>query len=445
MAVYRLSASIIGRSSGRSATAAAAYRAGVELTDERTGQRHDYSRRSGVIHSEVLAPDQTPEWMTDRAQLWNAVERAEKRKDAQLAREILLSLPHELTDGERRQLVRDFVQGQFVARGMIADLAIHLPGSEGDNRNHHAHVMLTMRELAGDGFADKKNRGWNGKDVLEGWRQCWAEHQNARFAQLGYDLKVDHRSVIDRGEDHTPEPKLGPRNSKLHRVGLSNDQIEAWRQARADRQELIRVNREIARFETWATARKADLERKKGDGLREMERKQEANTAEVRDMLDNFHAPEREKAESALKAIRERQERASGPSLTQPVRKWWYGVSGQRRRDEQQEDVSRSNLSAIKNQTSKVTDQLAKEQAAEREKLEKTYDWRALKQDSAIERTRQGREASGWTWPSPSDSGRKSEASKWWHSATQQPDPVKKPDLQQERDPSPKHKGPEYD
>jgi len=160
MAIYRLSAQVISRSAGRSATAAAAYRAGVLIEDRRTGQAHDYERRSGVVHAEILAPENMPTWMMDREALWNAVEAVEKRKDAQLSREVQLALPHELDAAERLALVQDYVRQAFVAHGMVADIAIHAPHRQGDYRNWHAHVMLTMRAITVEGFG-KKERAWN--------------------------------------------------------------------------------------------------------------------------------------------------------------------------------------------------------------------------------------------------------------------------------------------
>lgn len=446
MAVYRLSASIIGRSSGRSATAAAAYRSGQKIEDLRTGETHDYTRRSGVLHSEILTPENTPDWMHDRAQLWNAVEAAEKRKDAQLAREILLSLPHELTDDQRRELVRDFVKSDFVARGMIADLSIHLPDREGDNRNHHAHVMLTMRELAGDGFAAKKQRDWNGKDVLEGWRERWAEHQNARFRDLGFEgLSVDHRSVIDRGDDYEPEPKLGPHNSKLQRVGLSNDQIAAWRQARADRQELRRIDAEIARFETWAAARKNDLEREKLDATRELEHRHDTSRAATQETLDRFYGADRQKAESGLSGIQERQERVSEKGWTQPLRQWWYGLSGQKSRDQDDENLHRSHLADIDRRSAEQMGKLDQQQAAERQNLGSSFERRAEKQAEAIDQTRAQREGSGWQppdwWRNQEQKSPEASASHWWNAAnsnTPQPSQERPTDMaKQEKPPKP--------
>jgi ATP-dependent exoDNAse (exonuclease V) alpha subunit len=207
VAIYRFSAQVIGRSSGRSATAAAAYRAGVEIVDVRTGELHDYTRRSGVDAAFIVAPESAPPWALDRASLWNAVEQAEKRKDAQLAREVQLALPHELTPAQREALVREFVQAQFVDRGMVADVALHAPG-KGDDRNHHAHVMLTMRTLGPDGFGQKA-RDWNDKALLEGWRVQWEQAANRALERAGVEARIDHRSLVDQGiTDRLPVPEL---------------------------------------------------------------------------------------------------------------------------------------------------------------------------------------------------------------------------------------------
>lgn len=165
MAIYHLSAKVISRAGGRSSVAAAAYRTAGRLRDDRQGLEHDYSRKGGVVHSEIMAPDNAPDWMRDRDQLWNAVEAVEKRRDAQLAREIEVALPRELDRGARLELLRGFVQREFVDRGMIADVAIHEGKARDGQSQPHAHVMLTMRELTGEGFG-KKDRSWNAPDLL---------------------------------------------------------------------------------------------------------------------------------------------------------------------------------------------------------------------------------------------------------------------------------------
>ena len=265
MAAYRFSAKMIGRSGGRSATAAAAYRAGIEITDERTGLQHDYSRRSGVVHTEILTPDGAPEWASDRARLWNAVEHSETRSNSQLAREIQMNLPHELDDDARRALIREFVQEQFVSRGMAADLAIHAPDRQSDQRNHHAHVMLTTREFDGEEFHAKKQREWNDRTLLEQWRERWAEHQNLALERAGLDVRVDHRSYEDRGIDREAEPKLGPVATEMERQGreshAGNDLRETWkRNAERDRREMqeIMLELQIAQEQAQEAAREPE-------------------------------------------------------------------------------------------------------------------------------------------------------------------------------------------
>lgn len=234
MAQYRLSASVIKRTDGRSVTAAAAYRAAEAIHDQRTGIIHDYSRKSGVLRAEIFAPKDTPEWMLDRHHLWNAVEAVEKRKDAQLAREITLSLPHELNDRQRWEVIRAFVQERYVDRGMIADVAMHAPGRGTDERNHHAHILLTMRELTGEGFGRKQRTNEFDRiaDLRED-REAWARHQNRAFERLNMPERVDHRSYADRGIDRLPTQHLGPtatqmeRASKPSRIGDENRNVVA--------------------------------------------------------------------------------------------------------------------------------------------------------------------------------------------------------------------------
>lgn len=252
MADYRFSAQVISRSKGQSSVASAAYRAASRLHDERTGETHNYDRKGGVVHSEVLTPQGTPEWMADRSQLWNAVEAVERRKDAQLAREVQLSLPHELDQESRKRLVLDFVQEQFVNRGMIADVAIHAPSDKGDDRNHHAHIMLTMRELTGEGFGNK-NRDWNNPEMLEQWRQEWAHHQNRALEREGHAERVSHLSYEAQGIDREPSQHLGPvasdmeRNGKPSRIGDENRVIANDNTSRLiDHIELAKLNTDRA-------------------------------------------------------------------------------------------------------------------------------------------------------------------------------------------------------
>ncbi|MCF2525406.1 MobQ family relaxase [Bradyrhizobium sp. G127] len=222
MASYHFSAQAVKRSEGRSVVAMAAYRAGEKLRDERRGVDADYTRRRGVVHAEIIAPEGSAEWLLDREKLWNGVEKSEVRRDAQLAREINMALPCELTDEQRLVLVREFVAAQFVSLGMVADFAIHAPVAEkgDDPRNFHAHVLLTMRQAGGGGFRRVKTREWNSDAMLAKWRAAWAEHQNRVLRERGHAVKVDHRSLeVQRVEAVARrEPRLAAELDRLAEI-----------------------------------------------------------------------------------------------------------------------------------------------------------------------------------------------------------------------------------
>jgi Ti-type conjugative transfer relaxase TraA len=204
MAIYHQTTKMVKRSEGRNAVAAAAYRAGISLYEEATGLTHDYSKKMGVEHSEILAPDHVPDWVFDRQRLWNEVERCENRKDAQVAREVEVGLPIELSKSEQIELLRDFVKREFVARGMVADFSLHLDNSE----NPHAHILLTTRDITDDGFG-QKNRNWNDRAELMGWRRGWAEVTNEHLAQAGLGVRIDHRSYKEQRLGLIPGRKIG--------------------------------------------------------------------------------------------------------------------------------------------------------------------------------------------------------------------------------------------
>ena len=213
MAIYHFSAKVIGRSTGRSAVAAAAYRAAERLHDERLERDHDFTAKAGVVHSEIMLPEGAPERWQDRATLWNEVEARERQRNSQLARDVEISLPRELTRAEGIALARDFVREQFVSRGMVADLNVHWGTGADGAVQPHAHVMLTMRRVEGDGFGAKE-RDWNAQGLLVGWRERWAEVANARLCELGHDVRIDHRSYAEQGIALEPQHKIGPAGAR---------------------------------------------------------------------------------------------------------------------------------------------------------------------------------------------------------------------------------------
>lgn len=218
MAIYHCSVKIIGRSSGRSSTGAAAYRAAEKIRDERSGEVHDYRRKGGVDYSQILAPENAPNWAFNRSQLWNAVELSEKRKDSQLSREVEVALPRELSLDQMKSLINAYAQEQFVDRGMIADINIHHAHSD----NPHAHIMLTTREIDPDGFG-KKNRSWNQKDLLQKWRESWEKHANQSLEQAGHDFRIDHRTLEAQGIERIPQIHLGAKVVEMEKRGVKTD------------------------------------------------------------------------------------------------------------------------------------------------------------------------------------------------------------------------------
>jgi Ti-type conjugative transfer relaxase TraA len=224
MAIYHFSAKVISRANGSSALAAAAYRSASWLHDERLDRHHDFTNKTGVVHSEVMLPNDAPEEWRDRERLWNDVEAAELRKDAQLAREVEFAIPRELDQQQGIELARDFVNREFVDRGMVADLNVHWDiGADGEAKPH-AHVMLTMREVDGDGFGAKV-RDWNRTDLLNHWREAWANHANQRLAELDIDARIDHRSLEAQGIELEPQHKIGSAAARMAAEGLDRERV----------------------------------------------------------------------------------------------------------------------------------------------------------------------------------------------------------------------------
>lgn len=228
MAIYRLESYIITRSQGKSIVACSAYRSGEKLYDERYDKLHDYTGKEDVAHNEILLPEGAPEWMRDRQTLWNFVEATEKRKDSQLAREILLALPRELTLSQNIQLTREFVQNRFVSCGMLADVSIHVPEASDGGLQPHAHVLLTMREIK-EGRFGLKVREWNAKTELDLWRGEWGEYANKHLALNGHDIRIDHRSLKDQGIDLEPQKKIGVASAFYHGHSIEEHQEIARR------------------------------------------------------------------------------------------------------------------------------------------------------------------------------------------------------------------------
>jgi ATP-dependent exoDNAse (exonuclease V) alpha subunit len=267
MAIYHLSVKTVSRATGRSATAAAAYRAGVEITDERTGLVHDYTRRSGVLSVDLTLPANAPAWASDRSALWNAAEQSETRKNSTVAREFEIALPDELTPDQRRQLVGTFARELAEKHGVAVDAAIHAPDREGDKRNHHAHVLTSTRRLGANGFGEKARElddRKTGPELVSQWRERWGELTNRALEHAGRSERVDHRTLkaqhaeavasldADRADelDRAPGIKLGPvptldlRRSQRTQEPPRTERAEKWQEVRAENTERQSVLRQ---------------------------------------------------------------------------------------------------------------------------------------------------------------------------------------------------------
>ncbi len=241
MAIYHYSVGIISRSKGRSATAAAAYRAAERIEDIRTGEIHDYRKKKGVDEKFILAPVSAPDWVYNRSLLWNGVELRERQKNSQLSREINVAIPVELTKSEQVELVREFVKEQFVSEGMIADVAFHNLSSH----NPHAHIMLTMRNIDKDGFSRKKNRDWNRRELLEKQREAWADHANKALELAKVNEKIDHRTLEEQGINRIPQIHLGANVNAMMKRGIATEKGDKYQAYALVNSQLAVLEKEI--------------------------------------------------------------------------------------------------------------------------------------------------------------------------------------------------------
>ena len=239
MAIYHFSVKTISRSAGRSAVACSAYRSGEKLTCEYYGKEQDYTKKTGVEFTKIYAPENTKKELLERQKLWNAVEQVERRKDATLAREFEIAFPHEFNEFQRQELLDELCQEIVEKHGVIVDAAIHAPHTDSgsDERNYHAHIMFTSRQIdpqKGD-FAIKKNRDFNkekSSETVSYWRESFAELCNQHLEKNGFDERVDHRSYKDQVTDLEATQHEGPQVTQLRRKGifteisLKNDEIK---------------------------------------------------------------------------------------------------------------------------------------------------------------------------------------------------------------------------
>ena len=274
IAIYHCNIGIVSRGKGKSAVAAAAYRSGEKITNEWDGMTHDYTRKRGVVHTEILLPPHAPPSFSDRATLWNSVELYEKAGNVQLAREIDAALPIELSREEQIRLVREYCSSQFVSRGMCVDFCLHDTGSG----NPHCHIMLTMRPLDERGAWAAKSKkeydldengerirlpsgrykthkvdltGWNDKGNALLWRKAWADISNAYLERAGSPERIDHRSNAERGIDEIPTVHMGVAACQMEKKGIATEKGELNRTIRKSNRLIKEIRAQIGNLKEW--------------------------------------------------------------------------------------------------------------------------------------------------------------------------------------------------
>lgn len=257
MALYRLEMQNVSRSAGVSSVAKAAYRHRCEMVDNRTGEIHGKksAHRDDLVYAEILAPEGTPDFLTKSSNdLWNFVEKTEKRKDARTAKEFKITLPCELTNKQNIKLLREYLKKNFTDKGIICDFVIH---NDKDNKNPHAHVMITTREITPKGFG-KKVREWDTEESLNKWRQQWAKTQNKHLKELNIKSRVSHLT-LEAQKNNAIEQARKAEEAK------DNDKAVLWlaKAVELDRPPMKNLPRKIWNTPTGQKQREADrLQRK---------------------------------------------------------------------------------------------------------------------------------------------------------------------------------------
>lgn len=273
---YHLNVGVVSRGQGQSVIAKAAYNAREKLTEERTGEVKDYTRKQDrAVWSGLFVDKAAPAWAHDRGKLWNAADAFEKRKDAQIAYNVIASLPHHLTDRQREFIVKDFAREQFLRRGVVADVHIHEPSAEGDDRNHHVHMLVSMREMTPEGFGKRRVLTWEDREQnLARWRELWAERCAKELEKAGHtqeaerwreghrDLEHQRRAALERGDTAYAETlksrqatkHRGPAVDAMERRGKTTERGDWHRESVTAAQETAKLKRELAMIERQIAA-----------------------------------------------------------------------------------------------------------------------------------------------------------------------------------------------
>lgn len=327
MALYHFSVKQVSRGKGQTVVNSAAYISGQKLYNDYYGQTHDYTKKSGVVFTEILTPEYAPERLSDRETLWNEIEQIEKSKRAQLAYSFDIALQNELTLDENIELAREFCREQFVARGMIVDLAVHEGKSKNEDEpdNPHFHVLAPIRPIAGDGsWGNKQKReyvldedenrikdakgkdifnavsttGWNDPELLKEWRRAWTEKVNEKFRECHMAARIDHRSYKEQGIDLIPTIHEGYEVRAMEKKGIKTIIGELNRAIRQFNQMFISLKESIQWMKTAYEEMKAELDRRQNPTLLESLQDYYDKKTQGRPPLPNFYAEMKRKGKN---------------------------------------------------------------------------------------------------------------------------------------------------
>lgn len=329
MAIYHLSVKPVSRGGGRSATAASAYRAAELVHDQTTGQTFDYTRKRGVEHAEIVLPTEAAKrdinWARDREALWNEAERCENRSNSRVAREYEIALPHELTKAQRLELVRGFAAEIADRHGVAVDFAIHAPHREGDERNHHAHLLATTRVIEPGGLGEKATIEWSdtnrrkaelepARKEIEAIRERWAVRANEKLLEHGHEIRIDHRSLEAQGIEREPTVHLGPAVSGMERRGIETEVGK-----RLDREALEAAQQRL----------------EKAAEIGKLVREERELTASIIDVSGNIEGAKRERDLMLARTQELSQPKPSLDQLQQEGRERWLAMRAEQKAKEQ--------------------------------------------------------------------------------------------------------------
>ena len=298
IALFHFHLTQVKRSAGQSAIASAAYRAGEKLYSEYYGEVSDYTRKGGVVCSEIMLPSHAPPEYADRQTLWNAVEKAERGKKAQLAYSFDIALQNEFSMEENIALARQFLSEQLVSRGMAVDFAVHQPDKESEGiSNPHFHILCPIRPLDKSGKWGNKQRreylldengerirdeagnyifnavpttDWGSSETLEAWRRAWADLCNAKFAEKGLECRIDHRSYLRQGIDLLPTVHEGPTVRAMEKKGIRTDKGNLNRWIKATNAVIRDIRKKIAALLGWIKEVREELTKPQAPNLAEL-------------------------------------------------------------------------------------------------------------------------------------------------------------------------------